>query len=81
MFRVPPAPAPYLSSVRLRPLVSNAAEHRQDVHSLHGAEHHWVLAHSEVIVRAPDIDFILGIGGMRHGELGGESIDIIEVSV
>jgi hypothetical protein len=49
--------------------------------SLHGVEDNWVPAHSEVIVRAPDIDFILGIGSVGHRELGGQSIDVVEVSI
>jgi len=39
--------------------------------SLHGVENDWVPAHTEVIIRAPNIDFILGIGSMSHRESGG----------
>ena len=51
------------------------------VYSLHGVQNYWVPAHSKVIIRAPDIDFILGVGSMGYRELGGQSIDIVKVSV
>ena len=51
------------------------------VDSLHGVQDNWVPAHSKVIVCTPNIDFILGIGSMSYRELGGQSIDVVEVSV
>jgi len=65
--------------VRLSELVGYQRKYRSD--ALHGIEHDRVLAHPQIVIRAPNIHLILRIGGMRYRELGGEAIDIVEVAV
>jgi len=48
---------------------------------LHRSQNDGTLAHSEVIVGTPDVDLVLDVGCVSDGELGGEPVDVVEVSV
>jgi hypothetical protein len=48
---------------------------------LHSLENSGVATHAQVIVRAPDVDFIDDTSRMGDGELGSETIDVVEVTV
>jgi len=48
---------------------------------LHGLEDNRIVAHTEVIISAPNLDLIFDVAGVGNGELGGKAVDIIEVAV
>ena len=56
-------------------------DHGGNGYSLHGISHDRILAHAQIIIRAPDIHLILGICSMRHRELGSKTVDVVEVAV
>ena len=47
----------------------------------HGVENDRVLAHTEVVVGAPDIHLIRGVGRMSDSELASQAVDVVEVPV
>jgi len=49
--------------------------------SLHGLDDDRTLAHSQVVVRTPDGDLVGSLSGVSDGELGCQSVDVVEVSV
>lgn len=54
---------------------------KQDNDSLHGLKDSRVASHTEVIVRAPNVDFVGRSRSMSNRELCSQSIDIIEISI
>lgn len=48
---------------------------------LHGLDHDGVLAHSKIIIAAPDVDFLLDAAGVGNGELGRKPVDVVKVTV
>lgn len=48
---------------------------------LHGLDDDGVLAHAEVVVRAPDGDLVLGLCGVGARELLGQAVDVVEEAV
>lgn len=81
MFRVPPAPAPYLSKVRLCVRMDKNRIKHSSFYVLHGFEDNRVVSHAEVIVGAPNLDLILDILGVGKWEFVRKPINIVEVAV
>lgn len=50
-------------------------------HALHSFKDDGIVAHTEVIVGAPNLDFVLGIGGVSNREFASEPVDVVEVAV
>ena len=80
MLRVPPAPAPYLFKVRLQDELATKRE-EMTRYSLHALEDDGVLAHSKVVVGAPDVNLLLGGSRVSDGKLCSKAVDVVEVAV
>ena len=48
---------------------------------LHGLKHNRVVTHAEVVVGTPNFDLILAVTGVGDGELVGETVNVVEVTV
>ena len=81
MFRVPPAPAPYLSKVRLLMKADENSIGHSEAYVLHGFEDYWVVSHAKIIIRAPNLDFITDIPSVGEWEFIRKPVDVVEVTV
>lgn len=81
MFRVPPAPAPYLSRVRLCTRINESEIGHGGFYILHCFEDNRVVSHAEIIVSAPHFNFVLDIGSVSNWEFVRKPIDVIEVTI
>jgi hypothetical protein len=50
-------------------------------YTLHSFKDDWIVAHTEIIVGAPDFDLFLDIASVRNGELCGKSVDVVKVTI
>jgi hypothetical protein len=50
-------------------------------YTLHSFKDDWIVAHTKIIVGAPDFDLFLDVAGVRNGELCGKSVNVVKVTV
>ena len=50
-------------------------------YTLHSFKDDRIVAHTEIIVGAPDFDLFLDVASVRNGELCGKSVNVIKVTV
>ena len=50
-------------------------------YTLHSFKDDWIVAHTKIIVGAPDFDFFFDIASVGNRELCGKSVDIVKVTV
>jgi hypothetical protein len=50
-------------------------------YTLHSFKDDWIVAHTEIIVGAPDLDLFLDVASVGNGELCGKSVNVVEVTV
>jgi hypothetical protein len=48
---------------------------------LHGLDDNRIIAHTEVVISAPNLNLVLDVAGVGNRELGSETVDVVEVAV
>lgn len=54
---------------------------KRDGDVLHGLEDNGVVAHTQIVIRTPYLHLGLGVSGVGDREFGGETVDVVEVTV